>query len=164
MTEFGLCLTLTLPVHTEVEEGRMFDFNDRIQWLAHSLEDTYVQGWGEEEGFFWVGPGGMGTLFLTLHEGAETAYGFWWGGDKAPGLCCAPHPLYRGAGWVEVRDPSYRDEEALWRAVWASYRWAKAHPQSTQPTDFAPVQANRIPNGIHWGLAGAAQSGTQWRR
>lgn len=53
----------------------MFDVNDRLQLFAHSLEGIYVQTQGDQEGFLVRGADGMGTLFLTVTEGAEV-YGF----------------------------------------------------------------------------------------
>lgn len=137
------------------QKADIFNLNNRLQHFAHTLEHTYVQTLGDEEGFFLLGLDGMGTLFLILSEEEDLVYGFQLGADTAlysPAL--APHPLYGSLGWVEVRNPTYADEKMVWLGILTSYRLAAAHPQVAQPTSFAPRAEKPTLARSQWMAAG----------
>lgn len=118
----------------------MFDLNERLLHLAHSLEGVRTELNGCTERFYYGSPQGQEKFFLEVLEVRSITYVFLPHPDYP--LCCAraePHPRY--TGWMQVIDPHEEDEEALWHGILYAYQQVA----SPQHLSLIPVPAAELP-------------------
>lgn len=118
----------------------MFDLNERLLHLAHSLEGVRTELNGCTERFYYGSPQGQEKFFLEVLELGGITYAL------------RPHPHYpfrrevmfphpRYTGWMQVIDPHEEDEEALWHGILYAYQQVA----SPQHLSLIPFPAAELP-------------------
>ncbi|RIH82858.1 hypothetical protein Mlute_02369 [Meiothermus luteus] len=124
----------------------MFDLNERLLYLAHSLKEVQAEVEGSSERFYRGSPQKPGALFLEVVESGGIIYGL----PPYPGCrfhtpAVRPHP--HQPGWVCLANPTEEDEEALWQSIRYAYERAAEpiHPPISKPValEAHPLRAVR---------------------
>ncbi|WP_018465346.1 hypothetical protein [Calidithermus timidus] len=101
----------------------MFDLNERLLHLAHSLKGVQTEIEGPTERFYRGSPHKPGALFLEVVESGGTTYGLLpHPGCRFHTLAVRPHPHH--SGWIYLANPTDEDEEALWQSIGYAYERA----------------------------------------